>query len=378
MATLRISVGGLLAADLMHRWTEVSAFYSDGGVLPRTEAPGRIFLPHFLSGSIGYVAVLLGVQVLFALALALGYRTKWVTPITWFLLISLEARNPYVLQGSDGLFRVLLLWGMFLPWGRVWSLDWRRERKARSVDERPVAARFLSFASAGVLLQVCMVYLYSAALKDHGTWFDDGSAVFRALSVDCWTTDFGRLLLANRELLVVLSRATYLLEWIGPILAFCPIGTPFFRLLAIASFWCFHLLGLAPTMYLGPFPYLSAASWLVFLPTCFWERVQEPWLRSVNPRLGILWEMLPLSLRPVPVEEGTLLSPGASGAGWLHQVLAGLLIVNLLVWNTLELDAGGAGRRLPWWWSKVAYTLRLDQRWGMFATRLQEPRTDGS
>lgn len=376
LAALRVATGMILASDLLHRLGDTAAFYGDEGVLPRFEIPAPWNaqpLPHLLGGSVGYQASLILLQVLLALAVAAGYRTFGATALSWFFLVSLEARNPYILQGSDGLFRVLLLWGMLLPWGKVWSLDSRRRSVSDSNSEESTqGARVLSVASAGLLLQVCVVYLFSAALKDPKVWHTEGSAVFRALSVDCWTTDFGRMLLPYPFLLKFLSRATYWLEIVGPMLAFCPVGTSYCRLLAVACFWSFHLVGLAPTMYLGPFPFLSAASWLVFLPACFWDRGREHFGEALGRFFDGLFEFLPPFLRPAAKPEVAPSVAGTLRAGRGNNLVASVILVNMFVWNSLELRAGDAGRKLPRVWSKIAFTLRLDQRWGMFAPA---PRT---
>ena len=52
-----------------------------------------------------------------ALALVLGYRTRWAVVISLVMLISLHNRAPLVLQGGDNLLLLVLFWMCFLPIG---------------------------------------------------------------------------------------------------------------------------------------------------------------------------------------------------------------------------------------------------------------------
>lgn len=84
LAAFRISLGALLLADLLLRARDLTAFYTDAGVLPRAllreQFPtfARVSL-HAVSGSLWLQALLFLVAGGAALALLLGYRTTLAT-----------------------------------------------------------------------------------------------------------------------------------------------------------------------------------------------------------------------------------------------------------------------------------------------------------
>ena len=61
--------------------------------------------------------------VALAIALLIGWRTRPASLLSWFLLISLLARNPLIVGEGDRLLALLLLWAGFLPLGRHFSVD---------------------------------------------------------------------------------------------------------------------------------------------------------------------------------------------------------------------------------------------------------------
>ena len=68
-------------------------------------------------GSAAFETIPFLVAGLFAGLLLVGYRTGLATCVSWFMLLSVQARNPIILQGGDVLLRLLLFWGIFLPLG---------------------------------------------------------------------------------------------------------------------------------------------------------------------------------------------------------------------------------------------------------------------
>src|SRR5262249_10596371 len=130
--------------------------------------------------------------------------------------------------------------------------------------------RVLSLATAALLLQICLIFWFSALAKYDPAWRRDGYAVFMALSIGANATAFAQMLLPFHELLRVLTFATLIQEGVVPFLLFVPWKTWVFRLLVVASFVLFHI-GLALCMDLGNFEYVCITGWLVLLPTEFWD-----------------------------------------------------------------------------------------------------------
>src|SRR5207249_2480615 len=140
LALFRVMLAMVVLADLALRARDLTAHYSDRGVLPRAALIGDIgsWKPslHFISGSATFQAMLFVLAGLVALAMLVGYRTRIATFISWVFVLSVEARNPGVFQGGDHLLYLLLFWGMLLPLGARFSVDAALDPSVHEVPNR--------------------------------------------------------------------------------------------------------------------------------------------------------------------------------------------------------------------------------------------------
>jgi hypothetical protein len=410
LALVRIVLALLVLADLANRATDLSAHYTDGGVLPRAGLVTQVlsrwaFSLNLMNGEPFFQALLFGVAAVAALGLLVGYRTRLMTIIVWVLLLSIQWRNPLV-GGADGpLLRLMLFWAMFLPLGAYWSVD-----RALKAGAQRLSTRFLSLATVGLFMQIAFVYWFTAALKTGPEWRTDGTALYYALSLDQLSTPVGHYLLNFPDLLTVMTFATFGLEALGPFLLFCPFFTGLVRTSAVAAFMSLHF-GIWLTMDLGIFPWISAFCMVCFLPGWFWDvpfaklRATLPeWFHTVAGRLqheasNLIHErLLPLQLRlspatdaAIPYVAATALrgggnqlgsrlarivslsgTPNGTPPGSEPRMLRSSLVTNLLAFifllYVLCLNLSTVSvltmpeRLLP-----VGPFLGLDQRWGMFA-----------
>ena len=348
LALYRVLLGGVLLYDIAARLSEVPAFYTDLGVLPRAplveQFQGRwSWSLHLLSGEASVQYVLFALAFAFAAAFAVGYRTRLATVGSLLLLVSLHNRNPLVISASDQLMRVLMFWTLFLPAGAAYSVD--RARAARDAPGAPSRPSNLSAGTAAFVLQVCLVYWFTAALKSDPAWWHDGSALYYTLSIDYLTTDLGRLLLGFPALLNALSFFTVAFEAVGPALLFLPRRNGPVRTAVVFAFVLFHL-GMTLFLTLGTFPFVCAAMWSALLPAWFWGRAGGGFGR-VGARLS--------SLGPPPARR----TPAAVN------LLAALFFAYALLWNFATATAGRV--RVPAGVEWVAHATGLAQVWNMFA-----------
>jgi Vitamin K-dependent gamma-carboxylase len=277
LATFRIVLALLALSDLANRATDLSAHYTDAGIMPRTVLVEQVLSPwafslHLMNGGSLFQALLFGVAALAAFGMLVGYRTRLMTFVVWALLLSIQLRNPLLNGSESSMLRMLFFWGMLLPLGAYWSVD-----RARSALPRP-SPGFLSLATFGLFLQIAFVYWFTAALKSGPEWRSDYTALYYALSLDQLATPIGHLLLDFPSLLQALTLGTVALEALGPLLLFCPFFTGPVRTGAALAFMGFHL-GIWLTMDIGIFPWISAFCMVCFFPTWFWDRAST--LRSV-------------------------------------------------------------------------------------------------
>jgi Vitamin K-dependent gamma-carboxylase len=343
LALFRIAIAGLVLVDLVRRVGDFAAFYTEAGVLPvetvRLLAPRLArFSLHVLVGSSEWaVAALFALAAAAGIALALGWHTRIATAVSWVLLVSLHARNPWLSRmGGDTMMRVFLFWAMFLPLGARMSLDARRDPSLRTAP-----TLHLSAASVALLGQVCLVY-FATGLEKSGELWSNGTAVRYALEVDPMVTRFGVWLREHgAALLPLATHGTVWFERLGPLLAFSPVATGPVRTATVALFFVFHLM-LAASLDIGLFPFAAMVGWLVFLPGWFWDVLLR---RSERP-LGTV-APAPFALRwPVEIAVAALFA-------W---------VVANVTFTTLHM-----GDPMPRPVAAVGYVLRLSQLWTMFS-----------
>lgn len=353
LASFRVALATLVLTDVVLRSRNLVAFYTDAGALPREllyqryPEIGRATV-HAVSGAAWVQVGLFVLTAVVALAMLVGYRTTLATALTGLLVVSMQYRNPMVLNGGDVLLRMLFLWAIFLPLGERWSLDALRREGYRT--------RVVSVATAGVLLQVVTVYTVNAVLKLRSDLWTRGEAIEYVFSLEMFLVLFGDVLAEYPDLLAVF-------DWLwvalvaGSVLLVVLSG--WLRAAFAALFAAMHL-GMLATMQLGLFPLISVAALLPFVPSVVWDRIPSredvPGIRSLPTAR---WEC---SLREtLPLV--TLPSPPEPVRRWWHRVVSGGLAVTLvvvLVWNAATVGAIAIPADAP-------VDSDPDPRWNMFA-----------
>lgn len=372
LAAYRIAIALLLLVDLATRAVDLSDHYTDHGFYPRS---ARIALEHsdwydgeiryewslhMLSGESWAQAGLFLLAALFAAGMLVGYRTRLCTIVSAVLLCSLQARNPLVLDAGDTLLRCIMIWSMFLPLGAACSVDRRRDAG------EPGRRQLLSVAGAALLLQVAVMYWFTATAKNDPIWTGDYSAVYYVLNIDIITTPFGHWLLRFPVLLQVLTFITFWLELVGPCLALCPLLTRWPRAVVVLSFWLLHL-GMALTMSLGILEWVVMAAWLPFVPGVAWDALDRLCAKlkfcraAERPMIQRMRAWLDRRLFKHP-------APADFRLSWAGGALVGVLLVYTAVWNVYErFPRVREAAPLPHGWTIPGRITRLEQWWWMFA-----------
>lgn len=332
LAVLRIAVGAILLLDLALRFGDLEAHYTDEGVLTRADLlrlgwNAYSFSLHMGSGWWFYEALLFVLAGLAALALLLGYRTRLATALSWLLLCSLHARNPLILNSGDVLLRMLLLWGFFLPWGALASMDARGRPKPAELVVSP--------GTVGYLAQILLLYGFAFALKSGSAWRVEGTAVHDILSLDVFASGLGTWLVQFPELLRTLTFATLYLQLASVFLLLCPFAFGPVRTITVLSLTLMHA-GIGLCIHIGVFTPIAMASALGLLPGWFWDRCG--------------WKM---------GDSG----PGIRAQSWQYLALPLLLLVAA---ENLSSYAP-AGFALPRALDICGHVLQVEQRWSMFS-----------
>ena len=357
LAVFRMGIGLSVLVDTVVRAFDLVELYTDDGVWPREllraeDGPAVALSAHYWASTDPRLqAALFGLAALSGLALALGWRTRAATLACWYLVSSVQIRQPLAYMGGDSILRLMLFWSLFLPLGARFSLD----RTQGRAEPRP--DRLVSMATAAMLLQVCFVYWFTG-LQKYGSLWESGEAGSFILQRNLYVTALGVRLREYTDLLVPLTWASRVLERFGPFLAFVPYYTGAFRMLTIVLFWGFHL-GLASVLNIGLFPLFSMVAWLPFVPAEMWQRVGIPTRHGAQPPQN-----------------------------WISRTLAaGALVCLLYVATLLSERSDLIPRVLPAPALAAGTALRLQQTWIMFAPNpsnivtiyeLEKRRADGT
>lgn len=285
LAAFRIALGAVILLDLFHRAGRLRLFYTSEGVYPiavheTVHGSAGIVSIHALAGEYRFQAALFALAGLFAVAFAVGYRTKLVGVLSLVFLFSLHIRNPMVLNGGDRLLRVLLFVALLTPLGERWSVDALRRGEARNTAT--------GVGTAALLIQPLAVFTSNAIQKHGGEYWYSGDAVELALYDTTMATGFGAMLLDAPILLTFLTYGwVFLLAGAVPLLL---LSAGRVRTLAV-SVYLAAFAGMALSLSVGLFPFVLAASVLPFLPGSVWDQlarwVPRPDSQSRPPHSGL-------------------------------------------------------------------------------------------
>jgi len=363
LAAMRIALGLTLLVDLIHRAGSMGLFYTDQGVYPLavysvTWGSYNGLSLHALSGALWAQQLLFILAGLFAVAFALGYRTRLAGVISLILLFSLHARTPGVLNGGDRLLRVILFVGLTTPLGERWSIDALRRGSARST--------VASFGTAAVLVQPLIVFVSNAILKHEGELWYAGEALEVALKNDVMTILLGDVVANYPTLTMVLNYGWIILLSGSVLFLLVPVGWPR-ALAALAYIGAFA--GMLVTMTVGIFPLGLIAAVLPFLTAPFWDaltrRVPDGW----RDRLPTAADLGPL--RRPPVERRLLDGLRARGHAFAAsyavsyaQSLLTIIGLLVLIWMLMFASADVSDYSVP---DEIDYDHLDQQSWGLYA-----------
>lgn len=364
----------MLLVDIFIRMRFIEAHYTNEGILPLTAlfryAWNSSYFSVFTAGtSEGVILLLFILNILCVLNLLIGYKTRLFTFICWIFLISLHNRNPLIHQAGDDLLRLLLFWGLFLPWGSRFSYDGTHENLK---VKKPFI--FKSWACVAYLLLLFSIYFFSALHKSSPEWTSDFTALYYALSLDQILLPAGKLIYPYEGILKALTALTFYTELILPFALFFPFFINQFRTLFLIIFSMLHI-GIALSINVGLFPFICIVAMLGLLPPQFFERIKKyqfkfPFLVSnsnASTKLNGLRfiDIFPyLSFLSFPAEDRNKISRVLRLAlSRLKTVLIIFFIAYTLLWNVRTVKKDFEDFGLNW----IGNFLRIDQYWSMFA-----------
>jgi hypothetical protein len=271
---MRIAISVILLIDLFIRSLSIIAFFTDEGILPIETLKQYnwgfgYFSLHSINGDLWLQIILFLINSICISLLLIGYRARLFTFICWVFLTSMQNRNPFILQGGDDLLRVLLFWGVFLPWGERYSV-----KKTSTLPNT-----YFGWENIAYLLLPCSVLFFSALLKTSPEWHTEGTALYYALSLDQIRLPFGTFLYNFPTLLTVLTFIVYYIELLAPILVIIPFVPTYIRMIGIALITILFL-GISVSLYVGLFYLIGISSFIGALPSSILDWFEKKWFQN--------------------------------------------------------------------------------------------------
>ena len=299
LGLLRVALGLLLFADVGLKLPEVPAHFSNAGWLSNHFALFRpmsnyLFSVYFAFGSATEVRFFMVLHLLVCALLLVGYRTKLMQILALILTTSLNSRNILIENGGSVVLNILLVWTVFLPLGRRFSVDAlraalreRKETSAAALNERADPPSDLtpivSLAVTALILQWATIYFFNALQKNGAPW-RDGTAVYYFLQQDRLVTWFGAWLRGVLPLgaIKLLTYGTLLIEACVPALLLLPWRSHLLRLVAFGLVLVLHT-SIDCVLQLGSFSWAMIVVFFAFVPAQAWTWAHRRWSARRSP-----------------------------------------------------------------------------------------------
>ena len=210
-----------------------------------------------------------------AVAYTLGWWPRLLGMLHWWMIWSLQERNPFITDGGDNIMRIVLLFLVLVNTGAHFSVAGGR----RSLLRLPLLARqaLAVVHNVGVLLilaQVSMLYLSTGLYKAMGELWQNGTALYYILRVEEFSwPGVAEFIYRNPYLVVFGTYGTVLFE----VLFLPSLFNRWLRYAMIAAGTLFHI-GISTIMGLVTFGW-SMLSIYPLLVTDTEYRSVTRWLR---------------------------------------------------------------------------------------------------
>jgi predicted DCC family thiol-disulfide oxidoreductase YuxK len=282
----RIFFALVLIGDLLRRIPWLREFYSNAGILPNHTVlwrppVARLFSVFFMS-SLPEESVLWFLLCFFIFfCFLIGWRTRLFHVLSFLATTSLHNRMLFAENWGGVAIGALMVWTMFLPTGRRFSVDavlasMRARRNETPADlaaglPPPDNTPTRSFAVLCLLLQIAIIYWFNYVHKSGATW-KDGTAVYYVLHQERIITWLG---LQIREHVpywatALLTKGTLVIEAAAPLLILTPVFWRVTRPLAIVLLFGLHF-SIAAMVNLGIFSAAMIAFEPFLLDTVHWN-----------------------------------------------------------------------------------------------------------
>jgi hypothetical protein len=287
LGLFRIALATLLFIDVARRWPDIEAHYANTGWLTNHYALFRPMSSHLFSVYLAFttpteVKTMMAIHLAIIVLFAIGYRTRLMHVLVAVLTVSLGSRNIMLENGGWVVLTELVVWSMFLPTGRRFSVDALLASLRAPKEATPAALAaplrrdttpVVSFAVAALIFQWVVIYYFNVVHKSGPEW-RNGSAVYYFFQQDRMVTSLGAWV---RQVLPVwvyygMTYSTLVIESAIALLLASPFKTASSRMIAWALCATLHL-SIDAVVQLGPFSWAMVTMFWVLIPREAWEKL---------------------------------------------------------------------------------------------------------
>lgn len=122
------------------------------------------------------------VAIVAGLAMAVGYKSRIVTPIAWFLTLMVCHRQTGALFGLDQIVMMLSMYLMFSRCGDAYSVDQTLAQRQSRSPIAPSPSVSNNIATRLMQLHLCIIYLFGGISKMRGDFWWEGSAMWWSIA----------------------------------------------------------------------------------------------------------------------------------------------------------------------------------------------------
>ncbi len=259
LAAYRMAMGLLVMLEVLRRAPVATLFYSSQGIVAPPDAATRTTFTLLEWFNVSpYTELFFVCAFLCALLFTLGWQTRLFHLLTWLCVISWNS-DRFPTANTGGLvMQLTLMWTLFLPLGRCWSLD------ARAAGGNRTEAVW-GLAVLALWLQLATIYFFNTVEKWGPIW-TNGEAIHYLLQLDTHVTGLGAAIRDDfpRWLGEAMTYGALCIEFSAPILILSPWRPTALRRAAAALLCMLHL-GIALLGNVGIFSWVMLAVFTLLL-----------------------------------------------------------------------------------------------------------------
>ena len=284
LGIFRFSLGLICFIDICRRFKYIEIFYSNYGVAPNffmSEMSSKYSVKAFtlLSslGTVNEVTAFFYIGAVFAFFLMIGYKTKLSHIITIITILSIHNRLIILENGGDMVLNSLLIWSVFMPLGKRFSMDRLlyslrsfKDDNPDSLNNKEVTLKnepnyYWGLAYFASLLQLSIIYFFNYINKSGSIW-EEGSSLYYFYKLDTFLTPVGNFVnefsLMPLWLSKFLTSLTLHLEMLVPFLILMPFFSIWTRRFSFITMAGFHIV-VGVSLYIGMFSWIMVTALLL-------------------------------------------------------------------------------------------------------------------